>query len=373
MNILKLGVGLVTILLMAGACGSDNGKTEETTDNFDRGAMLANWADNIIIPAYSSFKSKTDELKSKTIEFTEDPTIGRLENLRAIWETAYVSFQNISMFEIGKAEELRFRNRMNIYPTDAPQIEGFIADGNYNLELPSTIDAQGFPAMDYMLNGLAENDPEILTHYTSNSNADGYKNYLRTLSETISSLTDQVLMSWTSGYRDTFVSNTASSASGSVDKFTNTYIFYYEKALRAGKVGIPAGVYSNGVLPQTVEAFYKKDISKELLLEAIDATRNFFNGKSFGGSTNGPSFKSYLDYLNTIKNGEDLGALIDDQFGVAKRKASELNPNFVQQIETDNSKMLETFNELQRNVVLLKVDMVQAMNIAITYVDADGD
>lgn len=373
MKYLKLGSIIVTLVLVFSSCESKKNSSEESNDNFDRGAMLANWADNIIIPAYTSFNSKTTELKSKTTEFTTDPTVEKLQTLRSTWEEAYVSFQNVSMFEIGKAEELRFRNRMNIYPTDVPQIESFITSGNYNLDLPSTIDAQGFPALDYMINGLSDNDADIVSFYSSNSNANGYKNYLKTLSEIISSLSNEVVVSWTAGYRDVFVANTASSASGAVDKFTNRYIFYYEKALRAGKIGIPAGVYSNGVLPEKVEAFYKKDISKKLLLEAIDATHNFFNGKKFNGTTNGPSYKTYLDYLNTIKNGENLSALINNQFTRARNKANELNPNFVEQIATDNSKMLETFDELQRNVVLMKVDMVQAMNIAIDYVDADGD
>ena len=35
--------------------------------------------------------------------------------------------------------------------------------------------------------------------------------------------------------------------------------------------------------------------------------------------------------------------------------------------------MLNTYNELQRNVILMKVDMLQAMDISVDYVDADGD
>lgn len=373
MKYLKLISIILTLAFFLNACSDSKDNPDTPDDAFNRGAMLVNWADNIIIPAYTSFNSKTSDLELKTAEFLIFPNIEKLQDLRTAWEEAYVSFQNVSMFEIGKAEELRFRNRANIYPTDVPQIEAFIASGNYNLDLPSTIDAQGFPALDYMLNGLADNDADIVGFYTSNTNAEGYKDYLETLSSTISSLSEEILTSWTAGYRDVFVANTASSASGSVDKFTNAYIFYYEKSLRAGKVGIPAGVYSNGVLPQNVEAFYKKDISRKLLVEATTATQNFFNGKKFDGTTNGPSFKAYLDYLNTIKNGENLSALIDAQFAVAINKIIDLNTNFVAQIETDNSKMLATFDELQRNVVLMKVDMVQALNISIDYVDADGD
>ncbi len=35
--------------------------------------------------------------------------------------------------------------------------------------------------------------------------------------------------------------------------------------------------------------------------------------------------------------------------------------------------MLTAYDELQKAVVLLKVDMLQALNIQVDFVDADGD
>jgi hypothetical protein len=35
--------------------------------------------------------------------------------------------------------------------------------------------------------------------------------------------------------------------------------------------------------------------------------------------------------------------------------------------------MLSAYDALQRNVVFMKVDMLQALNINVDYVDADGD
>lgn len=361
------------IALSIVACSDDESPEEEQTDDFNREAMLVSWADTIIIPSYASFKANTESLETETNTFTSAPSIQGLQNLREKWVATYIAFQSVSMFEIGKAEELNYRNRLNAYPTNTSEIDGFIVNGNYDLTLPSTIDAQGFPALDYMINGLAETDDEIVAFYTTNPNKEGYKMYLSKLAETIDSLTNDVLTNWTSTFRDTFVANTSSSATGSVDKFTNDYIFFYEKALRAGKVGIPAGIFSNNPLPQNVEGFYKKDISKQLLIASINATKDFFNGKAFNGTSNGPSFKLYLDFLNTIKNGEDLSVLINSQFDLAIAKANELNPNFINQINSDNSKMLSTYDELQRNVILLKVDMLQALNINIDFVDADGD
>ncbi len=39
----------------------------------------------------------------------------------------------------------------------------------------------------------------------------------------------------------------------------------------------------------------------------------------------------------------------------------------------DNVQMLTLYDEMQRLVVLLKVDMLQALSINVDYVDADGD
>ncbi|WP_347374907.1 imelysin family protein [Aequorivita sp. Q41] len=373
MNYIKFGVLCIAVLIMGVSCSTDSDNPEEVPNNYDRGAMLTNWADNIIIPAYTSFNSKAAEMQTVTANFTNSPSLESLQNLRNAWEDAYLSFQNVSMFEIGKAEEIRYRNRLNVYPANTSKIQETILNGTYNFALPSNIDIQGFPALDFMLNGLAETDAEIIAFYVSNSDAEAYKAYLNALSQTILDLNTEVLADWTGGFRDAFIANTSASASGAVDKLTNDYIFYFEKALRAGKVGIPAGIFSGSPLPGNVEAFYKKDISKELLLKAIEASANFFNGKSFNGSSNGAGFKTYLEYLNTTKNGENLSALINSQFTIATNKAKELNADFVSQIETDNSKMLAAYDELQRIVIYLKVDMIQAMDISIDYVDADGD
>ena len=53
--------------------------------------------------------------------------------------------------------------------------------------------------------------------------------------------------------------------------------------------------------------------------------------------------------------------------------ADNVGDDFVQQITADNIPMLELYQELQDNVVIMKVDMLQALNIKVDFVDADGD
>ena len=68
-----------------------------------------------------------------------------------------------------------------------------------------------------------------------------------------------------------------------------------------------------------------------------------------------------------------LSRVISDQFYVAVQQVSALSISLRQAVELNNVSMLASFDELQKNVPPLKVDMMQALNIRIDYVDADGD
>ncbi|MHA7057855.1 imelysin family protein [Aquimarina sp. M1] len=362
---------VVLVLVIASCSSSDDGTG--ATDNFDRKAMLENIADHIIIPAYQNFSADMVNLKTATSNFVNTTEEASLVSLREAWSAAYISWQSVSMFEIGKAEDLLYRDFLNVYPVDVNSIENNISSGGYDLTLVSLQDEQGFGALDYLLNGLSDTDASIVDFYTDPSNGNDYKKYITDVVDRMNDLTSQVVNDWTARYRDTFVNNSGSSATSSLDKLVNDFIFHYEKHLRAGKIGIPAGVFSGTPLDDRVEARYKGDLSKTLFDANLDALQDFFNGKHFDGIRTGESLKTYLDFLNTIKGEEDLSTLINSQFNVARTTASNLNDDFSVQVRTNNNLMLNTYDELQKNVVFLKVDMLQAISVNVDFVDADGD
>jgi len=376
---MKKIIGILCVLALVWACSNDS----ETDDSvivdpveevsFERSTMLVNWADNIIIPSYQAFTADMDDLLNTFNTFKADVNEGNLIALRASWLNAYKSWQHVEMFEIGPAESVGFQLNMNIYPTDNEKIDGFIVNGSYDLSLSSNRSAKGFPALDYLLNGLGDTDADILAFY-SGDNKEAYLQYTEDVLMDMQSLTETVVSDWTNGYRDTFVANDGASSTASVDRMVNDYIFYYEKYLRAGKMGIPLGVFSGSTLPRNVEAYYEATISNELFLEGLSAVQDFFNGNHFNSSTQGESLASYLDALNTLKNGEDLSTLINDQFNTAKNMVLDLSA-FRAEIENSNppTSMLLAYDEVQKAVPMLKVDMVSAMSISIDFVDADGD
>jgi len=357
------------------ACSSSGDDTPMTDDDgvsltFDRGAMLENWANNIILPSYNQFLLDFAAFKADFESFQNDRSESNLIALRSSWVDAYLSWQSISLFEVGPAEDNGLRLNVNTYPTDVALIETHISSGSYNLDLSSNRDSKGFPALDYLLNGIGASDAEIVLAYTDATTGDAHIAFLGAVINDIESRVIAVRDAWQNGYRDTFVQNDGSSATASVDRFVNDFIFYYEKFLRAGKMGIPLGVFSRTQTPTLVEAYYYPQLSNQLFLAGLSTVEDFFNGKAFGSSSTGESLASYLTTLNQVTLRND----IRNQFSSARSAVSGLGPFRVELEENSPAAdMFAAYDEVQGAVALFKVDMVSAMSIAIDFVDADGD
>lgn len=366
-----LAVGLLN-------CGS-NGKEPSPADNSkDRNQILTHWADNIIIPAYANFKVKFDVMLSKSNAFTTSPSNTSLLEFRAAWVDTYSEWQKVELFEFGPADKYTLRNFFNIYPADVAGIASNIADPTVNLDLPASYARQGFPALDYLLNGTGNDDGAIVAYYTTAPDAAKRLAYITRITSRMNSLLTSVISEWNGAYRDTFISKTGLDIGSSFGIVINAYVLHYERYIRSGKIGIPSGatIATSGVpYPEKVEAYYKKDISLSLARNAHLGAVNFFNGVAINSAAQGPSFKSYLDALGAKDaiTGNLLSDIINDQFTNISAKLDILSPNLYEQIQTNNQAMIDTYTTMQKMVRILKVDMTSAMSVTITYTDNDGD
>lgn len=365
---------ILSLIVLITACSSNGGEDNTGGNNYDRKALLTNWADNIIIPSYVNYQTQVQTLINNTNTFVSNPSESNLQTVRTSWFEAYKAYQYISMYNIGKAEEVSMKECTNAYPTDAAGINANIQSGSYNLALLSQFSKQGFPALDYLINGLGTTDIAIVGFYKANSNSTNYKQYLTAVVNRLKTNADAIVTDWNTNYRKPFIENSGTSVSSSVNKITNNFVKNLEKDIRTGKLGIPAGIFSNGLkYPEKVEGFYKNDISKELLNISLKASQDFFNGKYLNSTTTGPGLKSYLDYVNAVRGGQKLSDIINNQFATIFTVNNNLNNSFSTQINSDNSKMIYAYDALQQNVVYTKLDMMQALSITIDYVDGDGD
>ena len=342
---------------------TDSGST------FDRTKMLEFTVDKIIIPAFDDLETKLNNLKISYNKFNSDMTDDNLEDLRNNWLISYKAWQHVEIYDIGKAMKDYYAFKSNVYPVDTVRVKVNIEKGEYDLNNPNNYDSQGFPTMDYLLYGLDKDTSKVINHF---KNDQKISNYLGKIIDEIISTTASVNSDWKST-KEEFVKSIENSASSNLNMLINDFIYYYEKRFRAMKFGIPGGVFSSSALPGTVEGYYSKIYSKELSLEAFSSIKNFFNGISHENKDiSGTGLKSYLDFLDPNKT-QLLSDEINNQFNIAENSINELNNNFSEQTSTGLLKLLTTYDNIQKAVVLLKVDMLQILNINVDYVDADGD
>jgi hypothetical protein len=364
---------LFTIILFV-SCSDDKDLPENDSvdESYSRITMMQNLTDNIIIPSLENLDLKLKVFNTTLSLFNSDTSLDNLSALRSDFLEAYKAWQYVEMFNIGKAEEIYYNLKSNVFPVNVARVTTNINNPSLDLDdcsdtNPNNCSTQGFPALDYLLHGIANNDDSILLEYKNeNSN---YKGYLNTVTQKLISNTSIVLDDLKLN-RDNFVSSTDNTMTSNLNMLINDFVYYYEKGLRTNKFGIPAGVWTFK-LPQNVESYYAQNISKELSLEALSACKKFFMGTKFGSeSDNGESFKSYIDYLDTEKS---LSSLILDSFDNSTTEIIGLSDSFSNQVNNDNIKMLETFDALQVTVRYLKTDMLSLMGVDVDYVDADGD
>lgn len=369
---------LPVIALFIWACSSDSGNNDDdvtptdddsgTPASFSRADMLVNWADNIIIPAYISFMTDSGELKLGYTNFSAAPSAETLGALRTVYIDAYKSWQHIDMFEIGPGEQAGLRLNINTYPTSIEKIESNIANGNANFALSSNRDSKGFPALDYLLYGIADSDENIVAVYTDVDSGAAHLAYLQKVIDDIDASVGAVANEWTDNYRDTFIAEDGTGASASVDRFANDFLIYYEKSLRTAKMGTPLGILSGIQSPNTIESLYNPSLSNELFLEGIDAVKAFFNGNTFGTGSEGLGFDDYLVFVEST-----LGTDINDELDDAKTAVSGLD-TFASELEANPATdMINAYVEVQEIVGMIKRDMFSALSIAIDFQDIDND
>jgi hypothetical protein len=377
----KIGIActLMGVLWACSKTGDPDSPTPTTpTDqaSSDRKAMLTNIADNIILPSYANFKVKLDAMLAKSDAFAAKPDKAALTDLRQAWADAYTEWQKVELFDVGPGEKYTIRNFFNIYPTNVTGIEEYIAAGTGTFETPVSYPKQGFPALDYMINGLGTTDEAILVRYTTAADAAKRIAYLKRLTTQMNTTFTTVYGEWTGGYRDTFINCTGLDAGCSTSKLVNGYVLHYERYIRSGKIGIPSGAMTNGTPnAETVEAFYKKDLSLTLAKTAHQAIVDFFNGKSVKTGQEGPGLKTYLNGLGAkdSRTGTSLTDIINQQFAASTAQLNGLQPILYDAIKTNNASVVLVYTEMQKAVRMLKVDMTTAMSITITYTDNDGD
>lgn len=364
-------VCLITLIFIACKKKAKD-KTEEEETKFDKPAMLANYADNVIIPNFQAFKSTMDSLVDSFTAFTQSKDVATLTTLRQKYITATVKFQHVSTFEFGPSESEIVRSNFNTYPTNTLTINSNISSGSYNLGTVSNLDAKGFPALDYLIFGKNETDASLIALFDTDPKATNRIAYVNACLSEMQTKTNAIVNGWNNSYRNTFVGSTGSQIGSSLGLLVNQLNFEID-LLKNAKIGIPLGKKSLGVtLPEKCEAFYANNISVKLAKECLANIEDVYLGRSTAGA-DGKGLDDLLESVEAMHGSEPLNTAIKNQFAVTKSKLSLVAEPLSSAVNNATSTVDAAYLEMVKLLVLLKTDTPSALGIVITYQDGDGD
>lgn len=352
---------IFVVLLFAISC--DEKSNTNNDDNFNTSNMLDDYTDNYIIPKVNELQTNLNNLKNKFSEIQDNSNTQEINDLKNIFILTYKSWQKVAFLNFGPSESNSLSSLFNKYPTNIDKIKLNIENSNYNLLSAGNIDAIAFPALDYLL--FAD-----LTSTNLSFDNEAYKKYLSDNIDLMLDRTNKTLNEWQSTYKVEFSNNNGKSIGSSLSFIVNSFNAYWEKDLRDGKLGYPIGIRSNGeVLLDKIEAKYS-NISLELLKISIESFIEFYT------NFENESTLSIYDYLENRRNKYGDGKLhstILNNFKNIYSRVNKLSGILESNILNNHDEMLSIYQDIQKQILYLKVDLPAILGVSITYQDNDGD
>lgn len=349
----KLLFSVLIYSLFITSCDENSGGPEES--GYDRQPYLTAYADNYIVPKYSSYLDKVSNLMVLAEQYKQEST--DLGTLRASMLEAWKEWQYVAFLDFGPASDKGLLAQSNTYPTNTDRIEANISKDSYKLSAVSNYTAKGYPALDYLL-------------FTKEEHTQSEKEYIYELSKDLYQLTEATSKAW-EDYRDIFVEADGNDVGSSLGLMINSFNQYLERDFRNGKLAIPLGWKTGGtVMPSHTEAYYS-GASNVLLVEGSKALKAFFMNNNDG--TSSKSLQDMIAAVGTRFQSGNLPESVEADLDVMIEESAELKNPVAESLISDYYAVDEAFVASKKLVVQFKSNIPSALGVMITYQDNDGD
>lgn len=370
----KISLSLITLTVLIASlfsCNKDKKEDDTSGNGFDKTAMLTNYADNLIIPAYSVMQQKIAALQTVSDAFVANPSASTQASVKTAYTEAHLQYIKIATFNFGPAENAILDNYLNFsggldynftadgeltgFSVDTTTIANNISSGSYNFTMltRSGFYSQGFPALNYLYFGN-----EAITKMDSKR-----AKYINDLLARMKTLVDKVAGDW-STYRTNFIGNTQTNSGSPIANIVNQ-LSYQLDLLKGPRIGWPLGKQSAGKTFETKCEAYYAGISMVLAVENLNSIKRLYTGNNISG-------KGLADYLIAI-NQSALNNDILAQFDITLDKLKAIPDPLSNSLLTQSANVDAAYKEIQKLVTLMKTDVASATAVQISYADNDGD
>ena len=284
MKTFAFGFALAALLPIAGCVDNSGGSNRAVTaDNFDFVAMLANYADSIIVPNYESLADTSSLLAAENGSIASycsaigsDNEASARDAAQAAWKTTMDAWQTTTLHELGpiQANNNALRNRISSFArgsslsTCGVDQAVVLANSNPNFSLSSrSANQRGLGAVEYLLfsDNLEHSCSSQITETTDwNTRPEIERKqlrcaYVQTLAGDINAAAQRVVKAWlidADNYRSEFIN--PSSLDTNLKALSDA-LFYLDTETKDTKLGIPLGINatcSQPSCPEVIESPY---------------------------------------------------------------------------------------------------------------------
>jgi uncharacterized protein len=334
---------------------------------YDRGTMLRETAEIVILPGYEAVEADAAALASASHALCASPSLAGLTEAQAAWRVAFVDWQSTLAYQFGPTRDANLGPEMAFWPTRPIAIEANVAGATEIT--PAWIDAlgaggKGLYAIEYLLYGTAD-DAAALAQLESPRRCA----YLAALADHVARTSARIVLAWSPEGGD-YLGALATAGEPGNEVFLAqlaavstviTQVLTQLRIVKLTKLGIPLGRIDGLPQPGSIETLYAEH-SVEGMVANLEGARRLWSAAPH----------SLDGYLRSRR--PDLADTVLAQFDATIAAFSVLPEPFGAYVSgadhAAGDASYERIRELERAI---GNDVSTALAVSVMFTDNDGD
>lgn len=337
-----------------------------------RRELIRNLGEELFLPNYRELEARIVTLGERADELCDAPDDEHVEAARAAWWEARAPLKENELLAFGPYVDQpgRYGPKLDFWPARVESIEEVLAgDGAVDPEGVAALGTaeKGFPVVEYL---LYTPNLELAEAFGDERRCE----YLQSLITDLGENAQGLYAAWDPSqgdYLDELVyagrtSKAFSTLDQALGEIVNRLVFTVENA-RGGKLGGPAGTRTDGTpQPDSAESRFSGR-SLEDMRDNLRGVRAVCLGKN-----QQPTDASLAAHLRRIDRA-DLAAQLEASFEASFAALDAIPEPLTETVTEDVAPVLAAVDQLAELQRLLQVDLIHALNLVLTFNDADGD
>lgn len=336
--------------------------------DFDRRAMLASIAEQVIMPCNEDFLLQAEQLAIALASLEADT----LAPAREQWHATMQQWQRCNLFEVGDLRMMILHNKIAKYPLNPRIITGYLeSDAMLNAAFVADTgsNSRGLFAIELLL----FSDDVLIDDGLNNERK---RALLAAYGADVHTQAAALISMWSSqgsDYLAKFIAadQAAGTTQGSINMLVNEMITSLALIV-LDKLGAPMGLEQGEPRPERAQAYYSASS-----LEHIRSNLEAYRAVLIGSWQDEPQL-ALADYLDAMGASDETTGLM-----LSERLLQQLDSAFealaavkkpLREAVLDNPEDVDALYQAVRTLlVLTKVDMGNQMGVTVTFNDSDGD